>query len=271
MPHQIDHVVIISADLDTAISNARKAGFTVVPGGTHGDGRTHNALIAFQDGSYIELITPTSEQALEGDHRWFPRLREGGGLVDFCLLGDHLDAETGAIRARGIDYPEPAPMGRNRPDGQRIDWKLSTPPGSVGESGWPFLIEDTTPRDLRVPHERVEIRHENGAVGIAGITVLVRNLDAAVSDYEAILGTPGRAMTAPISDDRLGVILAISQTSTQWIMLVEPKSHEGIEHLERHGQGPYRVTLRTRRGPIAPGEGETIDPALFSGARLLLA
>jgi hypothetical protein len=271
MPNQIDHIVIISPDLNTAMTNARKAGFTVVPGGTHGDGRTHNALIAFQDGSYIELITPTNDDALEGDHRWFPRLRAGGGLVDFCLLGDHLANETAAIRSRGIDYPEPAPMGRNRPDGQRIDWKLSTPPGAVGESGWPFLIEDTTPRDLRVPHERDEIRHENGAVGIAGITVLVHNLDASIRDYEAILGTPGRIVTAPISDERLGVIFPISRTSTQWIMLVEPKSHEGIDHLTRHGQGPYRVTLRTHRGPIAPGEGETIDPSLFSGARLLLA
>lgn len=271
MPHQIDHIVIISADLETAISNARKAGFTVVPGGTHGDGRTHNALIAFQDGAYIELITPTSEGALQGDHRWFPRLRHGGGLVDFCLLSNHLTTETAAIRERGVDYPAPAPMGRNRPDGQRIDWVLSTPPGAVGESGYPFLIEDVTPRDLRVPHGRDEIRHENGAVGIAGVSVLVRHLETAARDYEAILGTKSRVMTTPLSDDRLGVVLPVSQSSTQWIMLVEPKAHDAVEHLEKHGQGPYRVTLRSRAGAIAPGEGEVLDPALFSGARLLLA
>lgn len=271
MPHQIDHIVIISNDLGKAMTHAQAAGFTVVPGGTHGDGRTHNALIAFQDGSYIELITPTSEAALEGDHRWFPRLRNGGGLVDFCLAGDNLAKETTAIRSRGIDYPDPAPMGRNRPDGQRIDWKLSTPTGPVGEHGWPFLIEDTTPRDLRVPHAQNEVRHENGAVGTAGITVLVHDLDATARDYEAILGTSGKVVTAPISNDRLGLIFPVSGTRTQWIMLVEPKSTEGLDHLSRHGQGPYRVTLRTHRGPIAPGEGEAVDPSLFSGARILLA
>lgn len=71
--------------LDDAITNAREAGFTVIPGGTHADGATHNALIAFTDGAYIELIAPTN--GIEGkDHRWFPRLASGGGLVDMCLF-----------------------------------------------------------------------------------------------------------------------------------------------------------------------------------------
>jgi len=271
MIRQIDHLVIISADLDAAIANAREAGFTVVPGGTHGDGRTHNALIAFRDGTYIELIAPTSSDALKGDHRWFPRLRRGGGLVDFCLLAGELDAETAAIRERGIDYPAPIPMERNRPDGVRLEWTLSTPPGAVGETGWPFLIEDITPRDLRVPHEPDETTHPNGAAGVAGVTVLVRDLDAATRDYEAILGTTGQELTAPFTDDRLGVILPVGERGSQWVMLVEPKSHEAIDHLEMHGQGPYRVTLRTREGGIAPGDGDYLDPALFSGARILLA
>ncbi|HWV22949.1 MAG TPA: VOC family protein [Thermomicrobiales bacterium] len=271
MIRQIDHLVIISADLDTAIANARTAGFTVVPGGTHGDGRTHNALIAFRDGTYIELIAPTSEDALQGDHRWFPRLRRGGGLVDFCLFGDKLDAEAAAIRERGVDYPAPNPMARNRPDGVRLEWTLSTPPGAVGETGWPFLIEDITPRDLRVPHDANEITHQNGAIGVAGVTVLVHDLDAAKRDYEAILGTTGREMTAPFSDDRLGVIFPVGEKSAQWVMLVEPNSHEATDHLEQHGQGPYRALLRTREGAIAPGEGDYLDPELFSGARLLLA
>lgn len=133
MISRIDHIVIISADLDTATRNARKAGFTVVPGGTHGGGYTHNALIPFEDGSYLELFATTSDEVFKrGKHRWFPRLRKGGGLVDFCLLGDRLETETNAIRDRGVDYPEPAPMERNRPDGERLEWVLSTPEGPVG-------------------------------------------------------------------------------------------------------------------------------------------
>lgn len=269
MPRQIDHLVIISADLDTAIANARTAGFTVVPGGTHGDGRTHNALVAFTDGSYIELITPTG--TMEGDHRWFPRLREGGGLVDYCLLGNSLDEEIRAIRERGIDYPKPFSMARNRPDGERLEWKLSTPPGAVGERGWPFLIEDITPRSLRVPEAPDEVRHENGALGVAGISVLVEDVDAAQGDFAAILGTAGRPLTAPFTDDLIGVLFPIGDTRSQWLMLVEPRSREAIDHLDRRGQGPWRLTLRTHEGAIAPGEGDYLDPGHVSGARIMLA
>lgn len=270
MPHQIDHIVIISPDLNTAVDNARQAGFTVVPGGTHSDGRTHNALIGFADGSYIELIAPTGESA-DGDHRWFARLRNGGGLVDFCLLGERLNQETGSIRDRGVDYPAPSALGRNRPDGQRIDWLLSIPPGAVGDSGWPFLIEDLTARDLRVPHEASELTHENNAQGIAGITVLVKNLAVSTREYEAILGTSARNVSSPFADDMLGAILPISENSSQWIMLVEPKADTAMAHLETHGEGPYRVTLRTHGGAISPGDGKPLDAHLFAGARIMLA
>ena len=93
----IDHLVIITADLGKAIADAGQAGFTVIAGGTHKDGNTHNALIAFKDGSYLELIAPTG--GTEGkSHRWFPRLAKGEGLVDLCLASDDLEADTARIR-----------------------------------------------------------------------------------------------------------------------------------------------------------------------------
>lgn len=270
MPHQIDHIVIISPDLNEAAENARKAGFTVVPGGTHSDGQTHNALIGFADGSYIELIAPANASD-DGDQRWFPRLRNGGGLVDFCLLGERLIQDTASIRERGVDYPEPSALGRHRPDGQRIDWLLSIPPGAIGVSGWPFLIEDLTARDLRVPHEPSEITHDNGVQGIAGITVLVRDLETSSREYEAILGTRSRNVSSPFADDVLGSILPIRDSGSQWILLIEPRTQSATDHLEMHGQGPYRVTLRTHAGAISPGDGKPLDSTLFSGARILLA
>jgi hypothetical protein len=267
MPSSIDHIVIISDDLDTAIDNARTAGFTVVPGGTNGDGNTHNALIGFADGTYVELIAPTP-QGKTAEHRWFNRLRHGGGLVDLCLLGKDLASEIAAVRARGIDYPEPFAMERETPDGTRLAWKLSTPPGAVGENGWPFMIEDTTPRELRVPGEPDQVTHPNGAIGVAGMTVLVRDLEMSAKEYAAILGVGAQVVRSPLDESVLGVILVLGK---QWILLTEPGSHEAIEHMERHGQGPYRVTLRTHSGPISPGTGTLLDPALFSGAKIALA
>ena len=51
----IDHLVIAVKDLEAATRAYGELGFTVVPGGRHPVG-TYNTLIAFADGSYLELI-----------------------------------------------------------------------------------------------------------------------------------------------------------------------------------------------------------------------
>jgi catechol 2,3-dioxygenase-like lactoylglutathione lyase family enzyme len=267
MPQSIDHIVIIADDLDAAIANAKTAGFTVVPGGTHGSGITHNALIPFRDGAYLELIAPT-EQGRSAEHRWFERLRNGGGLVDFCLLCRDLTSEVAAIRARGLQYSAPFPMARVTPRGAQLAWSLSAPPGAVGQSGWPFMIEDVTPRPVRVPHEPEQLTHPNGTIGVAGISVLVRDAKQSVKDFEVILGIRARTQNSPPNGSNSGSLLFLGST---WIQIKEPGSPEEVAHLDRHGQGPYAITLRASDAPITPGAGSLIDPSLFLGARLLLA
>ena len=261
MPFSIDHLVVASDDLDAAITNARTAGFTVVPGGVHGSGNTHNALIGLADGTYLELFAPTA-QGRAAEHRWFERIRNGGGLVDFCLLGADLGTEVARIRARGIEYSDPYAMARVTPAGTRIEWLLSTPPGVTGQNGWPFMIEDTTPRAVRVPHAPELIRHPNHAKGVAGITVLVRDVAASARAFEAILGRRPRATRAP---DGAATLFSISGA---WIQVRQPQSVEEEQYLTRHGQGPYRITLRSHDQPTGPDTGSLLDPLLFSGARI---
>jgi hypothetical protein len=267
MPSALDHIVIVSNDLDTAIVNARAAGFTVVPGGMHGSGHTHNALIAFADGAYIELFAPT-DQGRTAEHRWFDRLRRGGGLVDFCLLSSGLAAEVAALRERGIEYSAPFTMQRVKPDGTRIAWSLSTAPGAVGESGWPFMIEDATPRALRVPHEPAQTRHAIGALGVAGITVLARDVEKLTREYEGILGAAATASKSQGDQKTAGSVLPLG---AMWILLKAAISAEETQHLARHGQGPFQITLRCRDAAIDAGTSSLIDPALLSGARVALA
>jgi hypothetical protein len=262
MRFSIDHVVIASDDLDTAILNAQRAGFTVVPGGVHGSGNTQNALIGFEDGSYLELFAPTP-QGQNARHRWFPRIRNGGGLVDFCLLGADLATETARIREHGIEYAQPFAMARVTPQETRIEWLLSTPPGVTGQHGWPFLIEDTTPRAIRVPHAPEEICHRNGATGVACMTVLVRDVAASSRAYEAILGTPPESVPEPRSE----TLFAMTGASIQ---LRAPRSAEESAHLDRHGQGPYQLTLRSGTRQVDPDTAPLLDPSLFSGARIAI-
>ena len=56
MIRQIDHIVILVNELEQAIADYTGLGFTVVRGGDHPGGATHNALVVFADGAYFELI-----------------------------------------------------------------------------------------------------------------------------------------------------------------------------------------------------------------------
>jgi hypothetical protein len=163
----LDHVVFVARDLAAAVEQYRGRGFTVTPGGQHADGITHNALVAFADGAYLELVG-FREPAPQ--HRWWGYARDGG-FADFAVLSDDLDADVaalGALVARpGVEG------GRIRPDGVTLRWRtaLLAPP-------LPFLIEDLTPRDRRVPGGAAA-RHANGTTGIASVVIGCRDLAGA--------------------------------------------------------------------------------------------
>jgi hypothetical protein len=162
MLRQLDHVVLVARDLNTAMADHRRRGFTVTPGGEHADGVTHNALISFADGSYLELVAFRDiDRALT--HRWWKVAADGGGLADFALLSDDLAADSAAL-AELVKTP-PKDGGRIRPDGVELKWRTA-----VLKAPLPFVIEDITSRDLRVP-SGAAAQHANGATGIASVVI----------------------------------------------------------------------------------------------------
>jgi hypothetical protein len=162
MIRQLDHVVFVARDLNAAIADHRRRGFTVTPGGEHADRVTRNALITFADGSYLELVG-FNDLGRSLTHRWWKVAADGGGLADFALLSDDLAADSAAL-ADLVKTP-PTEGGRVRPDGVEIKWRttLLAPP-------LPFVIEDLTARGLRVPGGAVA-EHANGATGIASVVI----------------------------------------------------------------------------------------------------
>jgi len=264
MVGSIDHVVIAVRNLADASADYGAAGFTVVPGGEHADGATHNALIAFADGSYLELIAFT-EPDRRRPHRWWPLLQRGEGTVDFALLSPDLAAETVRLRAAGIDAPEPREGGRHRPDGQRIGWRnleLRDPAVPL-----PFLIEDLTPRALRVPSGPAA-EHPLGVVGVAGLTILVPDLDPAADRYAALLG----AEPADAPGAVLGLAAArrfpLRGRAGQWLDLAQPEA--GAAELQRHlaerGAGPWRIVLAG--GEPGAAAAARLGTANLHGARI---
>ena len=148
MVRAIDHIVIAVDDLAQASADYDQAGFTVTPGGEHTDGATHNALVSFGDGAYFELIAFKVPGPLP-DHRWWAKLAKGEGTVDFALLSDDLEREANRLRQAGVAVNGPRDGGRTRPDGQRLAWR--TMMLTADDVPLPFVIEDLTAHDLRVP------------------------------------------------------------------------------------------------------------------------
>jgi catechol 2,3-dioxygenase-like lactoylglutathione lyase family enzyme len=251
----IDHIVIAVRELESAIQHYTDAGFTVVRGGRHNIG-THNALIAFADGSYIELIAFLSPAP---GHPWHAALEKGGGIVDFCMQTDDLAGDVELLRRAGASMGDPSPMTRERPDGYRVSWVLSIPAPPVSGQV-PFLIKDETPRDERVPRER---SHRNDSSGIASVTVAVEDPGATSRFYARVLGRPG----APLQRGDLDGSGAVFNIGPHRIELVAPKSASGplVEHLGARGPSPYEATLAGGRPYLR------LDPALLEGARLRFA
>src|SRR5215471_9075151 len=104
---RLDHVVVVVSSLAEAARSFAAAGFTVTPGGRHDAIPTENALIAFADGSYLELLAAREastrdelrtlhagrgwERHLKGvsaiARRFLPGLAGADGVADWVLTG----------------------------------------------------------------------------------------------------------------------------------------------------------------------------------------
>lgn len=258
MPTGIDHVVILVDDLDRAIQQYTDLGFTVTPGGKHAR-FTHNALIPFHDGSYLELIAFYEEpDESSGDtHRWYKYLKTGGGLIDFALGDANVDALIADADTRGVKLGGPHPGQRSRPDGQQLSWKSAMAEGE-NTGALPFVIQDVSDRGLRVPADAAD--HENTVRGIRSLVVAVRDIDAATQRYNALLGreAPSGENLKNLEDGD-GVYYMVADHR---IDLAAPtRSGPLQQHLDTRGEGPYELSLLAR---------DTIDiePSRAGGARI---
>jgi hypothetical protein len=199
---QIDHVVYVGRDLDTLIAHHRSLGFVVEPGGVHADGLSHNALVGFADGSYLELFAFRDLPAAAGRHVWVPVAECGGGWADFALLSDDLAGD--AVELTALVSRPAQEGGRVRPDGARIAWRSARLTAPL-----PFLIQDATARELRVPGGAAT-KHPNGVRGVTGLVLGARDVAAVRERYAALelRGAPRveirRAERDGLIDVRLG-------------------------------------------------------------------
>ena len=182
----LDHVVLFVDDLDDAINTFSSYGFTVTPGGINGP--TQNALIAFENETYIELIALQKQTTrrlfkvtrhsgllrlrsmvkTDLNNRLFGWFSKPQGFRDICFRATSLEEVSRECLARGIALTPIIPFNRHRPDGVTVSWYLT---GAVNDAE-PFFIEDKTPIHLRIPDGAARI-HDNGALGITEVETKV--------------------------------------------------------------------------------------------------
>ncbi len=247
MALELDHIVIAVDELDKAVTDFNALGFDTVPGGRHEDLGTHNALIIFKDRTYLELLAPLPNRSRTG----FPGVGGGNeGYVGFALLAENIANAVNRLRERGVQITDSQAGSRVRPDGMVVEWFTAL----IDEGRSPFLIQDETPRIMRVPRDVKPTNHPNEVTGIESITILAPDMGEVVQKYTEILGDMPHIQddTATFSLERIE------------LMVREPANDDERAYLENHAGLPYEVTLWTT-DPERKGE---LDPGQSHGARM---
>lgn len=187
----IDHVYILTADLDSAAADWAALGFTVTPRGFHSAHKgTANHTMMLQD-DYIELLGILSPQPANEDQR--ARLEAGEGLHAIaCKIDDAASAvadlaELGIAAGPAGDFERPVDL----PGGAKGVAAFST--AAFGDDEIPqgivFMCQHRTRETVWVSEW---MSHANGATAIAAV-VVVADDPAPVAERFARLWAAGRA------------------------------------------------------------------------------
>jgi len=270
----IDHVTLAAEELEAARRRFAELGLATDYGGVHSNGVTHMALLGFDDGSYVELIS-TIEPGLRSP-LWDGQLHDNAGPAAWAVRAPDLAAEQRRLGEAGIRSTGPVSMTRARADGVSLAWDLLFPGDAPPGATLPFSIKDRTPRDLRVkPSESVA---GGDLTGVAQIVIGVHAIDVAAAVFRQAYGWPD-----PTTSENAGLGARVAMFERTPVALAEPSADAGwlAERLARYGESPAAFILAasdqdrtaSRLPLLRPerwlgGELAWIDPARLFGWRM---
>ncbi len=143
----LDHLLWFVPDLELGSKDlAARCGVRPAIGGKHPGVGTHNALIALQGNSYLEIIAPDPDQTQLTGLGLLLRGLRAPGLLTWAAQTDDLERMGQRARGAGLDPGEILSMSRRRPDGTHLAWRLMQLEGHSWGPLVPFFIQwrDTT-------------------------------------------------------------------------------------------------------------------------------
>lgn len=220
---RIDHATLAGRDLATLEELVDELGFDPSYGGPHANGETEMSLVVFPDGSYLELLAP---QGGSDPERWARHLEADASPCAWAIPAPDIDETAAAAAAAGIAVDGPVDGGRERPDGTAVIWRFAfLGPGDPG-AVLPFLIDDVTPREYRVPPDPVT----DAVGGLARVLVCVREAAPALDRFERAFGASvERTVEDPTLDATVHLLSGVAGA------LVVPESGALRERLDRYG------------------------------------
>ena len=176
-----DHALVGVEDLEAARVAWQRLGFTTCPRGKHIGWGTANYCIMFPD-DYLELLGIVDASQFVNNLDVF-LADHGEGLLGMAFASDHIEelAEKLDGQAQDLKRLLELPEGDVEPRFKLVHPPKGTLPGLSG-----FFCQHLTPQLMRRPEW---LNHANGARRIAGITVAVDDVQAAVESYGRVFGS----------------------------------------------------------------------------------
>ena len=277
---KIDHVTIAGSTLARLEQAFANVGLATDYGGPHSNGVTHMALLGFDDGSYIELIS-TIEAGRKDTNFWGEHIVQDGGPCAWAVYVEDVAAEAVRVAQQGVSVSGPHYMNRSRPDGQLVEWELAFLGKQGAGANLPFIIKDITPRERRVrPSASVTAQAGQPALltGVAKVILAVRDLSQTIVLFQRVYHWPDPAIVdEPDFEARLAsfagapVILATPLGKQSWL----------VDRLARFDESPCAFLIGTANFEVAQKQYDLsepidwfgrpvawFDPARLNGARL---
>ena len=140
----VDHLLLGTRDLDAGIEwVAKKFGVKAAVGGSHPGRGSRNALIAFRQRRYLEIIAPDPAQPPENLTRNLRTLEEPR-LIGWASASTDLSALAKRLQERGQRVTGPLDGARIRPDGGKLAWRTLSLEEAFEQDGAdpiPFFIQ----------------------------------------------------------------------------------------------------------------------------------
>jgi hypothetical protein len=239
LPLKVDHASVCGSELEPLQQAFAAMGLRTDYGGPHANGVTHMALLGFEDGSYLELIAPQNPGAVEGSD-WAKFLAANAGACAWAVAVDDIHSEAATLKRSGIEVEGPFPGSRRRPDGILLQWETAQVGGGTPGATLPFLIQDKTPRRLRMqPSASIK---GSGLNGIAIVVLGVRDLDAGAKLFRRAYGWP-----APVIEEHREFGARMAYFAGTPVLLAAPLNTSSwlAERLEQVGESPVAFVLST--------------------------